>query len=166
MDKAGEDHPARLPIRAQVLGGLEQVFELREVGVRIGVVDKLVKVFGSLPDPHPPAVETEELLALRQGKFVGLKRVVQPVELAHGRPRVGLVIAKFLLLSSPGRCQPTGVSGCRLGLGVSLFEEILDFVERIERLIGSEMTELMHSRSCPLGGWGKQFFRITQARVA
>ena len=129
VDEAGKDHPARLAVGPEMLGRLEEVFQLRKIGVGIGVVDQLVEVFGGLPDPHLAAVEAKVFRTLGEGEFVGLVGVVQPVELPNGRPGVGFVVAELpgLLfgIDADGRLLLPGGHGLR----VAFLVEVLHFVE-------------------------------------
>ena len=122
MDEAGEDHPARLAVAAHRLGGLEEMLELRKIGVGIGIVHELVQVFHGFPDAHGHAVEAEIFAALGDGEIVRLVRVVEPVKLAHRGPRFGFVDAEFFLLLI-GRDADCGLAarGGRRGLGVFVF---------------------------------------------
>ena len=52
VDQAGDDEPARLVRAADRLGRLQRVLDLREVGVRIAVVDERVQEVERLPDGH------------------------------------------------------------------------------------------------------------------
>ena len=61
--KLGEDHPARLTVTTHGFGGLQEMLDLREVGVGVAVVDEGVEELGCLPDG---------LLALAQAEVLGL----------------------------------------------------------------------------------------------
>src|SRR5690242_11005329 len=64
VNQAGEDKPARVAIAPYLLGGLEQVIELREIGVRIAVINQRVKIFERFPHAHLMPLERQEFLPL------------------------------------------------------------------------------------------------------
>ena len=151
MHEAREDHPARLPIAAQVLGRLQQVLQLRHVGVRIGVVDQLVEVLGRLPHAHRHPVQTEVFLPLGLAELVGLVGVVQPVELPHRGPGVGLVIAELGLLLLGGIAHGrlaigrVGLACGRAGgLRIMLQDEVFPFPDVLQGLLHGFGLERIH----------------------
>src|SRR5438067_3622273 len=97
VDEAGQNKPARMPIPANGLGGLQQVFDLGEVRVRIAVVDERIKEFSSLPNGLRALVETEVLLLLRHHIVERLVLVVEPVELGDFRRGLLVILPEFLL---------------------------------------------------------------------
>ena len=139
VNEAREDHPARLPIAAQVLSRLKQVLQLRHVGVRIRIVDELVEVLGRLPDAHGHPVQTQVLLPFTLPKLVGLVGVVQPVELPHCRPGVGFVVAELGLLLfgrvSHGRLAELRSRCGTIGLWIMLNDELFPFPNVLEWLL-------------------------------
>ena len=52
VDQARQLHPARLTVTTDGLGGLEQMLDLREGGVRVGLVDERVELLHRLPHRH------------------------------------------------------------------------------------------------------------------
>src|SRR5579872_2592364 len=50
MDKSNQDHPAGMTVFADRLGGLQEMLDLRQVGIWIAVVDQSVQVFRCLPN--------------------------------------------------------------------------------------------------------------------
>ena len=61
-------------------------------------------------------------MALGDGKFVRLVRVVEPIKLAHRGPRLGFVDAEFFLLFvGRGADGRSFARGGRCGLGVFVF---------------------------------------------
>jgi hypothetical protein len=93
MDEAHQDHPASVSIFADRFGGLQKMFYLREIGIRIAVVDKRVEVFGGLPNAFLAARESEVLLLFAQDVIKGLPLVIDTVELGYRRIRVGIILA-------------------------------------------------------------------------
>ena len=133
MNEAGEDHPAGLAVLAEVLGGLEQVLQLRHVGVGVAVVDQLIQIFGRLPDAHLHPVQAEILLPLGHAELVGLEGVVEAVELADRRAGVGLIIPELVLLLVRRIADlGLGLGGRLAGIGIARFVEVLDLVEAVE----------------------------------
>jgi hypothetical protein len=122
-----------------VLSGLKQVLQLRHVGVRIRIVDELIEVLGRLPHAHGHPVQTEIFLPLGLTKLVGLKRVIQSIELPHRRPGVGFVVAELRLFFV--RCvahrrlaELRSRCGTR-GLGIMLNDELFPFPNVLEWLL-------------------------------
>ena len=96
-----------MAVGADRLGGLHQVFDLRQVGVGVTVVDQRVEELHRLPDPHLAMVLAQVLPLFRSDEVERLMAVIQPVELADGRADVRSVIAERRLLaglrdSAPG----------------------------------------------------------------
>lgn len=83
-----------MAIGADRLGGLQQVFDLGEVGVRIGVVDEGVEELHRLPDTHLGSVQPTVVGPLGGGELVGLIDVVESVELPHRGAYLGGVVAE------------------------------------------------------------------------
>ena len=86
-----------MPIAADRLRGLEQVFHLRQVGVRIAVVDQRIQILTGLPDGLLAARQAEVFLLLAQDVRDGLLLVVDPIELRHPGIRLLVVLAKLFL---------------------------------------------------------------------
>ena len=95
MDKASENHPTRAAVAAHRLGGLEQMFDLRQVGVRVAVVDQRVEKLRRLPDGLLALAEAEVLLLFAEHVVDGHVLVVEPVELGHTWRRGGVIDAKL-----------------------------------------------------------------------
>src|SRR5437899_2038033 len=57
VDQSGENEPARVAVVPDLLGGLEQMFELRKIGIGIAVVNECVEEFHRFPDAHSAAGE-------------------------------------------------------------------------------------------------------------
>ena len=81
MDEARQHEPLRVAVGADGLGGLQQVFELRKVDVRVGVIDERIQVVQRLPRSEPLAVQREKFFFLFADEVVALVGVVEPVEL-------------------------------------------------------------------------------------
>ena len=132
MNESREDHPPWLAVFAKLLGGLEQMLELRHVRVRIAVIDELVQILSRFPDAHFHPVQPEKFLSLGESKIVRLVEVVEPVELAHRRACIHLVVAKlFLFLVRVSRFELRGGGG----FGVAFLHEIFPFIEALERSV-------------------------------
>src|SRR5438552_3643593 len=50
MDKSNQHHPAGVTILADGRGGLQQMLDLREIGIWIAVINQSVQVFRRLPN--------------------------------------------------------------------------------------------------------------------
>ena len=122
-----------------MLSRLKQVLQLRHVGVRIRIVDELVEVLGRLPDAHGHPVQTEIFLPLGLTKLIGLKSMIQSIELPHRRPGVGFVVTELHLLlvrcvthrrfaELRGRRRP-------IGLWIMLNDELFPFPNVLEWLL-------------------------------
>src|SRR6267143_6247033 len=130
MDQAGQDKPARMAIVPDLLCCLEQVLKLREVGIRIAVVNERVEEFHRFPNAHAAAGEGEEIFLFGLNEVVGLMAMIEPVELADGWSGVGLVIPElFRLFFRIDGLKWFGVVAVGCGLGISSFEEVLPFLE-------------------------------------
>ena len=80
VDQAGELHPAGLAVAADGLGGLEEVLDLRQRGVRVGLVDQGIEPLHRVPDGHPGAGFAVEELARVSVVGYCLLRVLFAVE--------------------------------------------------------------------------------------
>ena len=105
MNQAGQDKPTRMPVLADVLGGLEQMVQLREVRVGIAIIHERVQILQRFPHAHLPPFQRQELLSLALHKLMALVPVIQPVKLPHRRAGVRLIIPE-LLLGLGGRLEP------------------------------------------------------------
>jgi hypothetical protein len=106
------------------LGALHQVLDLREIGVRVAVVDQRIQVLHRLPDAHLPPRLQQVLALLPQDESQRLVSVVEPIELFDAGPDVRAVVAEagFGLLDIVGRLPvvqvgkgTVGPSGGRTG---------------------------------------------------
>src|SRR5215470_1046353 len=97
MYEARENEPARMPIAPDCLRGLQQMLYLRQVRVRIAIVDKRIQIIRRFPDALPPALETQVLGALFAHEIEGLKCVILAIEFRDSRIGLRLVIAKLIL---------------------------------------------------------------------
>src|SRR5688500_18353345 len=113
-----------------MLGGLQQMFELRQIGVRVAVVHQVVQIFRRFPDRHLPAVELVEIRLLRADEIIGLISMIQAIEFAHTRAGVGGVIAELLLLLFRVSRLKRGLAG----LGIARLQIVFPFIEAAERL--------------------------------
>src|SRR5258706_8932729 len=52
VNHSREDEPARMSVAADLLRGLQQVIELREIGVGVAVINERVQELHRLPDAH------------------------------------------------------------------------------------------------------------------
>ena len=125
MDQAGEHEPVGMTVGADRLRGLQQVLELGEAEVGIGVVDQRVEERERVPHAHALALEPEELALLGQHEVVALMAVVEPVELADGVAR-GLVVVAVVLARLGG-------GGTLAGRRIALEQEVLPLVEAAQR---------------------------------
>ena len=138
MDQAGQDEPARMTVAADLFGGLEEVIELGEIGVGIGVIDELVEEFERFPNAHLAAVEGEEVLALLLDEIAGLMAMIEPVKFADSGPGVSFVITELFLFL-------LGINGLeRRFLGVAFLEKIFPLFKVGEgrRIIGDVFVHL------------------------
>ena len=74
---------------------LEEMLDLRKVGVRIAFVNQRVQVFSHLPDTFLAAIQAAVLGFLFDNKIECLAGMILAIELRHGGVCVGFVIAKF-----------------------------------------------------------------------
>jgi hypothetical protein len=93
------------------LGGLHEVLDLRDVGVRVTVVHQLIQELRSLPDPLLALAEREIFLLLLFDKRDRLMRVVQPVKFGDTSIRSRVIIAELrfraaLLISTGDKVVP------------------------------------------------------------
>ena len=107
MDEAGDDEPARLVGGADRLGRLHRVLDLREVDVRIAVVDERVEEVEGFPDGQRLAVERQVLALLLEHEGERLVRVVERVELLDPRPGMRVVPE---LIDGLGQKRATGLA--------------------------------------------------------
>ena len=84
VDQAGDDEPAGLVGATNRLGGLQRVLDLREVDVRIAVVDERVEELERFPHRHPLAAERQIVPLLPAHEIERLVRVIQAVEFLDG----------------------------------------------------------------------------------
>jgi len=97
VEKADEDHPARVAIATDGFGCLEQVLDLGEVGVRVAVVDQGVEKLGGFPDGFLALLEREVLFLFAEDVVDGLVLVILAVELGYSGRGLGVVYAEFFL---------------------------------------------------------------------
>src|SRR5208282_981817 len=95
MDKTGENEPARLSVLPDCLRGLQEMFDLGEIGVRVAVVHQRIQVIGGSPDAFLTPFELAKLLFLPEGKSQRLVRMIQPVELHNTRVSLLIIIAEL-----------------------------------------------------------------------
>src|SRR5262245_5339526 len=86
-----------MAIASDLFGGLEEMVELRKVGIGIAVVDKRIQVFKRLPHAHLTSIQGEEFFSLRLNEVVALMMMIQPVKLPDGWARIGFVVPKLFL---------------------------------------------------------------------
>ena len=77
------------------LGRLHEVLNLRQVDIRIAIIDKGIEIFQSLPDRHPTFLQRKILGALLQDKIHRLMLMVEAVEFPDPGPRFSFVGTKF-----------------------------------------------------------------------
>ena len=82
--------------------------ELRQVGVRVAVIDHLVEKLGCLPDAHLAAIQPEKLVPFLADEAESLALMIEPVKLANRWAGIGLVVAKFLFLFVRIGAGPSG----------------------------------------------------------
>lgn len=125
MDQAGEDEPPWMAIVSDLFGGLQEVFQLGEIGIRIAIIDELVEIFHGFPDAHGSPIETEVFAFFLLDEFKSLEAMVEPVEFTDGRAGIRFVIAElFLFLVGISRLE----SLCA-GLGIAGFQEFFPLFE-------------------------------------
>ena len=94
MDQAGEDEPARVAVVADRLGGLQQVFDLGELDVGSLSSTSVLRYSSASQTVIWRFLERQVFGALRPHEVEGLVAVVEPVELAHSRAGLGVVVAE------------------------------------------------------------------------
>ena len=117
-----------MPILADGLGGLQQVLELRQLGVGIAVIHQGVQQLDGFPDPHALVVELQILFLLRLDELQGLVGVIEPIELFHSGASLGPIVAKGLA----GALAPARIRG--LSLGIPAGHELIPIIEPFARL--------------------------------
>jgi hypothetical protein len=80
VDETDELHPARLAVPADGFGGLEEVIDLGEGCIRVGLVNECVELLHGLPDSHLGASLAMEVVAGAQIVGYGLLLVLLAVE--------------------------------------------------------------------------------------
>ena len=130
VNEAREDEPAWMAVLADLLGRLEQMFELRKVRVRIAVIDQRVEKFQCLPHSHLAALTGKKLAPLFLDEIERLVAVIETIKLAHARSGGTFVIAELLLLLFGIRAEET--------FGIAFLEEILPLFEVGEWSIGGK----------------------------
>ena len=75
---------------------LEEMLDLRKVGVRIAFVNQRIQVFSHLPDTFLATIQAAVLGFLLDDKIECLAGMILAIELGDGGVCVGFVVAKFL----------------------------------------------------------------------
>ena len=114
--------------KEKLLGGLQQVFELRKVCVRIAVIDQRVEEFERFPHSHLAAIQGQELAALLLDEIEGLMAMIEAIKLADAGTRGFFVIAELLL-------RLFGIRPHQRRLGIAFLEEILPFLKIFQRRV-------------------------------
>jgi len=76
VEEAGQNKPAGMAILPNCFGRLQQVLDLREVGVRIAFINERVQINRSLLDGAPPSRQRTVLLLFSEDEIDRLLRVV------------------------------------------------------------------------------------------
>ena len=100
VDQPGEHEPIGVAGGADRFGRLQQMLQLRELDVRIGIIDQRVEIIERFEDAHLPAVELQELALLRLHEVVRLMAVILAIELADGL--AGRIIVVAIILAGLG----------------------------------------------------------------
>src|SRR5262245_46557388 len=95
MQKTSQDHPSWMTIFANRLRRLEQMFNLREVGIRIALVNQRVEILGHLPDRLFAALQAAIFHLLLQHKVQRLVGVILAVELGDRGIGISVVVAEL-----------------------------------------------------------------------
>jgi hypothetical protein len=97
------------------------VLDLREVGVRVAVIDESVEELGGLPNGLLTFLEGKVLLLFAEDVLNGLVLVVLAVELCYARRDGGIILAEFFLA---------------FALFVAAGEKTIPFFKVLKRVIG------------------------------
>src|SRR5262249_11885170 len=93
-----KNEPARMAVGPNRLGGLHQVLDLRQVGVRVAVVHQGVEELHRFPNAHATLVQRQILRFFGTDESKRLVAMVELVEFSDARPSLGAVVAEFFLL--------------------------------------------------------------------
>src|ERR1700722_8612189 len=96
MNKSCQHEPARMSVFTNRLGGLQEMFDLRQVGIGVAVVHQRIQKLRSLPDALLTSIQSEVLLLLRHHIIKCLILVVEPIELSNSRIGLRVVLPKLL----------------------------------------------------------------------
>jgi hypothetical protein len=121
VEKADEDHPARMAVATDRFRCLEKVLDLGEVGIGVAVVDEGVEEFGGLPDGLLALLEGEVLLLFAEDVVDGLVLVVEAVELGYAGRGLGVIYAELFLA---------------LALFIASGEKAVPFFEVVQGVVG------------------------------
>ncbi len=117
-----------MPVAADGLGGLQQMLDLRKVGIGIAVVHQRVQILHGFPDTHAALVEREIFAFFLPDEIAGLMGMVQAVELADHRRSLGCVLPELCFLT-------VGV--------VPASDEIVPLIEAFERTPGRGLFHIL-----------------------
>src|SRR5262245_25223286 len=86
-----------MAVLADGFGGLQQMLDLRQVGVGIAFVHQRVQILGHFPDALFPARQAAILRLFLQHEIIGLLGVVFAIELGDAGIGIGLVVTELFL---------------------------------------------------------------------
>src|SRR6266699_2297473 len=95
VHKTGQNEPARMTILANRFGGLQEMFDLGQIGVGIAVVHQRIQVLRHFPDTFLAPRQAAVFGLFSQHEIKSLASVVLTVELRHGGIGFRLVVAKL-----------------------------------------------------------------------
>src|SRR5260221_1659844 len=95
VQEARKDKPTWVAVFPDCFRCLEEMLDLRKVGVRIAFVNQRIQVFSHLPDTFRPAIQTAIFRFLVDDKIECLAGMILAIELRDGGVCVGFVIAEF-----------------------------------------------------------------------
>ena len=83
MDKTCQHKPIGMAVSTNGLGRLQQMHDLRQLGIWVRLVDQGVQKVQSLPRRHAPLVKCQPLGFFLLHKRIGLVLVVRPIKCTH-----------------------------------------------------------------------------------
>src|SRR5215467_5723222 len=86
-----------MAVLADCFGGLQQMLDLRQVGVGIALVHQRVQILGHFPNALFPARQAAILRLFLQHEIIGLLGVVFAIELGDAGIGVGFVVTELFL---------------------------------------------------------------------
>src|SRR5579862_4132878 len=113
MDKTSENEPSRMAISPQRFCRLEQMVSLRQVQIRIALIDEGIEKIDSFPNAHFFLAQRKVLPFLLQHKIHSLMRVVEAVKLFHMLWSTIIIyaIVSFFFSTLKTHCDWDGIHG-------------------------------------------------------